>query len=89
MLWELYTGSPLFQGDTTTQMLYSIHKHIDLTVLNNSLALHGAGILNFPQGPRASFLRPGMPADFAEMLQHCLKQPTEQRASAAELLVSR
>lgn len=88
MLWEMYTGNPLFPGSSRLDMLHCINSVIDLPCIRNtslgSCALDAA--VQLPPGGTTPLIVDGMPAEFAELLCCCLHEDPDQRASAAELL---
>jgi serine/threonine protein kinase len=89
VLWELYTGSPLFQGDTAAGMLQCIHKVTDLTELTLRAFRCRAITADIDLGPggaTTSLIVPGMPDSFAELLVACLRSNPGERATAAQLL---
>jgi hypothetical protein len=91
ILWELYTGNPLFPGNTAIDMLHCINTVIDLPNIRASFASNAAAGLRaqLPPGGFVSLVLDGMPADFAELLASCLCAEPESRKSAEELLTLR
>lgn len=91
LLWELYTGSPLFPGNTAVDMLLHINAVVDLTGLRAALDAAPAGdaALALPPGGLTPLAVEGMPVDFLMFLRACLQETPGERASAEDLLASR
>jgi cyclin-dependent kinase-like len=89
VLWELFTGQPLFTGDTACEMLLGINKGVDLSQLTAHLGHRGFSGVQLQRGGAEPIALAGMPTDFAEVLEACLKAQPHERASAQTLLSMR
>jgi hypothetical protein len=88
LLWELYTGTPLFPGNTALDMIHHINTIVDLQHLRSVLASgsNGGSQLQLPPGGTTPLQIDDMPDDFVEFIFHCLREVASERASASKLL---
>ena len=87
-MWELFTGNPLFPGNTSVDMLLQINAVVDMRRLRAALhATPNADVaFALPAGGCTPLAVEGMPPDFVEFLQRCLYEKPDERASASDLL---